>query len=110
MPTLNNLGKNASSIMVILSLFAVVGAYAGGLIPTYALASELDDHIKDSDMRIRLEIEDKILITEDSLQVYEAMKAQAPLTAIDRLKESQLINRKARHLRQLGGVNSRSRL
>jgi hypothetical protein len=101
MPKLSGMGKNAGSLLAILSLVGVVSAWTIGLIPSYVLSDEFEQHVSKSVERVRFNLEDKILIIEDELDVYEAMQADTPLTARDRLKQSQLINRKQRYLRQL---------
>ena len=108
MPTLNNLGKNAGSIMAILSCFAIVGAYAGGLLPTYALASELDDHIAESkayrSTDKRESIEDSIREVEQESEVLISVPV---LTPRERIRLKQLDNNKAMLIRRLELVDPR---
>ena len=104
---LNGWADKAKNVTAIIVLVGIVGAWLGGLIPSYALSSELEQHISKSDERIKFDLEDKILIIEDELEVYEALKVSEALPVKDAIREHQLINRKQRYLRQLESIKVR---
>lgn len=104
MTSLVKFGKSAGGLLAILSVIGIISAWVGGFMPSYALASDLDDHIIESNKRIIIEIDDKILIINDSLEVYDYIRAEGKLTSREVLRESQLTNRKQRYLRQLDAM------
>ena len=106
----NNLSgwaDKAKNVTAILILVGIVGAWLGGLIPSYALSSELEQHISKSDERVKFDLEDKILIIEDELEIYKALKISEALPVKDAIREHQLVNRKERYLRQLKSITER---
>ena len=98
-------GKKAASILSILALVALIGTYAGGMLPNYALSSDLKAHIEEADDRyflsVRNTIKKEIKLIENRLALYELDKASRPLTPREKLDERQLINLKAEYLRDL---------
>ena len=109
--TLNGWGKKAGSITAILILAGLVLTYVGSLIPSYALASDLKAHIKQSDNRyhttMKRELKQRIKRIENDLALYGLDRSSRALTPREKMHETQLINMKAEYLRDLSDLNPR---
>jgi arginyl-tRNA synthetase len=57
MPKLNGVGKNAGSLLTILTLVAMVSAWGIGLIPSYVLSAEFEQHVSKADERVKAGLE-----------------------------------------------------
>ena len=111
MPNINGTGKKAASILSVLALVAFIGSYAGGLIPSYALASEFKEHVKTADTRyyqtVKRMIKKDIKTIENKLALYGLDRDMRELTPREKLDEAQLINLRAEYLRDLADVKAR---
>ena len=99
--TLSILATKAAYILAIMGVMGGVVTWVNTYMSNYALAVDFERHVSRSDERVRFYLEDKILIVNNQLDVYQLLKAGALLKPVDRLKESQLINLKQKYLRQL---------
>lgn len=104
---LTALGTKAAAVLAIMGVMGGTTAYINTYMSSYALSADLDIHIEQSVKQVKFELEDKILIIEDELEVYEALKVAEALPIKDAIKEHQLINRKERYLRQLENIKVR---
>ena len=107
----NGLGKKMLTVTTLITAIGVSGTYIGSFIPSYALASDLKAHIKQSDNRyhttMRRELKQRIKRIENDLALYGLDRSSRALTPREKRHETQLVNMKAEYLRDLRDFNPR---
>lgn len=113
--TIAMLGAKATAILAIIGCISFASTYANNILSSYALASDLNRHIADSERfqksiyqsmsdRDRQGLEDDIRAVEQEAEILQAVPELSPRESL-RLK--QLENNKGMLLRRLDKVNRR---